>query len=269
MRAVHSAGLAMAMAMALSAPGAFALPPEPDGDRAGWYATPMYSTVSFDGSRGDGGASGYALAFGYRWRWLAVEARGEHVDALTFTDRYFVPGPGPTDPPEERRETGEASLSAGQLSVLVQPTRLFAPSGRLTFLDRAYATVGAGMVKFQYSGQRRADERNFPYEGGLGYLQPFRLWGAGLALRAEAVYRLDPEPREPASEPNPQQQYEDIVFRIGIQMPLSASSTAATTPVTVVPPAFADADADGVVDPLDQCADTPPDSLVNSKGCVP
>ena len=266
MKSVRTAGLLL---VAMNAPAALALPPEPDGDRAGWYLTPMYSSVSFDDSRADAGATGYALAFGYRWRWIGVEARGEYVEALTFVDRFTVPGPGPTDPPEERRETGEASLASGQVAVLVQPARLLGSLERLAFLERAYATVGAGMVKRQNSGDRRQDEKAFPYEGGLGYLQPFRLWGFGLALRAEAIYRLDPDPREPDSEPNPQQRYEDLVFRVGIQLPLSPPAPAAAPSVTVVPPAFTDADGDGVVDTMDQCTDTPANSLVNNKGCVP
>lgn len=267
MRSACNAGLALVAA--LGAQAVWALPPEPDGDRAGWYLTPMYASVSFDDSRADAEASGYALAFGYRWRWIGVEARGEYVEALTFVDRYTVPGPGPGDPPEERRESGEASLSAGHLSVLVQPARWFGPLERLAFLERGYATVGAGMVKFQNSGERRADEKSFPYEGGLGYLQPFRLWGLGLALRAEALYRLDPDPPAPASEPNPQQRYEDLMYRVGIQIPLSPSPQPAPAPVTVVPPAFADADGDGVVDAMDRCPETPADSLVNNKGCDP
>lgn len=267
MKVVRTTGLALLVAMSASA--AIALPPEADGDRAGWYLAPMYSSVSFDDSRADAGATGYALAFGYRWRWIGVEARGEYIEALTFVDRFTVPGSGPTDPPEERRETGEASLASGQLAVLVQPARLFGARERLAFFERIYATAGAGMVKFQNSGERRRDQKSFPYEGGVGYLQPFRLWGLGLALRAEVLYRLDPDPREPASEPNPQQQYEDLVYRVGIQVPLSASTPAAAPSVTVVPPAFADADGDGVVDPMDQCADTPANSLVNNKGCVP
>lgn len=266
MRSARNTGLALLAA--IGAHAAHALPPEPDGDRAGWYLTPLYSSVSFDDSRADADASGYALAFGHRWHWVGVEARGEYVEALTFVDRYTVPGSNPGDPPEERRETGEASLAAGHLSLLVQPARLFGPLGRLTFLGRGYAVAGAGMVKFQNSGERRNDEKSFPYEGGLGYLHPFRLWGLGVALRAEVIYRLDPAPREPASEPNPQQRYEDLVYRVGLQVPLSPSSAAAPEPVTVVPTVFADADGDGVVDAMDRCAETPADSLVNNKGCV-
>ena len=259
----------LALAATVIAQSASALPPEPDGDRPGWYVTPMYSSVTFDNSRGDAGATGYALAFGYRWTWIGAEARGEYAESLTFVDHFTVPGSGPGDPPEERSEPGEASLTSGQLALLIQPIRAFGPLERLTFLERIYASVGAGIVKLQNSGQHRPDEKTFPYEAGLGYLQPFRLWGMGLALRAEAIYRLDLDPDEPASEPNPQERHEDIVYRVGIQVPLSPSKLPAAPAVRVVPPAFTDADGDGVVDAMDQCADTPANSLVNNKGCVP
>jgi outer membrane protein OmpA-like peptidoglycan-associated protein len=103
-------------------------------------------------------------------------------------------------------------------------------------------------------------------DAGLGYLQPFHLFGRTLSARAELRYRYDyQEPPRPTNAPST---FSDLVFNLGVQIPLSGEEEPAVKPaVTVVPATTGDSDQDGVPDDRDQCANTPPGSYVNNVGC--
>lgn len=248
--------------------------------RPGWYAAPLYTVLQFDRTRGSGDADGYALAIGHDWRWLGAEVRGEYTEALGYTDRYRVPGANPGDPPQERRVTSTARVYGGALAFTVEPFRIL-DARSWPWLRGLYTTAGVGIVKFDVRRPRpeagadrplRGDSKHYPYEAGLGYRYAFTVLRSAMALRVQGMYRIDREPRDPGSEPDPQQRYTDLLFHAGVQIPLGKPAPEPPAPVAapvVVPPAFNDADNDGVIDELDQCPATPEASLVNNVGCVP
>lgn len=105
-------------------------------------------------------------------------------------------------------------------------------------------------------------------QGQLGVGVLTRLWGDRLSLRAEALAR-----GQDASD-----NLTDILFNVGLSVALGskAAPVAAAAPVVAAaapppppPPAPppADTDGDGVIDPSDQCPDTPKGDRVGAQGC--
>jgi outer membrane protein OmpA-like peptidoglycan-associated protein len=244
---------ALATALALAAGGAAADDPAPavadDSAPAagafpqGWYVTPMLSYTRADRARGTGNGRGMVAALGHRSDIAAVEL-----------DAYYSKLPGRGGAP------GDAKLTGGVLALVV------GPFFEQDFLSRLFAVVGFGALREQnVPTLAEADTSSIVGEAGLGYLQPFELWGLRVNARAEARYRYDYQ--QPPHAPNTPTDFHDTVFNLGLQVALSREAvlTEAAAPAAVVP--VADTDNDGVNDDRDQCPDTPPGSYVSNVGC--
>jgi OmpA-OmpF porin, OOP family len=97
------------------------------------------------------------------------------------------------------------------------------------------------------------------FDSGLGYLFPIT---SRIALRAEALYRVDAHNRRSAGiQPKDNRDFYDGVFSLGALIPLG------TPPRSE--PEDPDSDGDGVPDSLDQCPGTPPGVEVDATGCEP
>ena len=125
----------------------------------------------------------------------------------------------------------------------------------LFFFDRSgafnpYLVLGAGALKTELGG---TDSTNLMANAGAGFMA--RLNDYGLALRADARYRLDNDDSSLASE----DRFGDWLLNLGLAVPLGAKAR----------PAPPDSDGDGVVDSQDQCANTPPGTAVDTRGCIP
>lgn len=98
------------------------------------------------------------------------------------------------------------------------------------------------------------------FDSGFGYLIPIT---SRIALRAEALYRVDAHNRDQAGiQPKDNSDFYDGVFSLGALIPLG-------TPPPPPEPEDPDSDGDGVPDSLDQCPDTPAGATVDATGCEP
>ena len=255
--------------------------PEPAGPpfantalREGWFAAPMITFMLPDSARcGVDSGSGFALGLGRRGDFGAIELWGQFLELAHGGCTYLVPGPSTPDPDDDERvpftePDGTLSLNGGGLDLLIGP-----------YYDDWYARffgiIGFGVLMRQGHPQYANDDATLVADAGVGYLQPFQLFGYDLALRAEARYRHDvqPPPRPDSSEqdPPPAHDFADLVFNVGLTAALSPRpkppAPPAPPPVAVV--TVADADGDGIADADDQCPDTSAGVAVNGTGCVP
>lgn len=238
--------------------------------RQGWYVTPMATYMISDSARcntdnGEGGA----LALGHRGDFASLEAWGQYVSASHGTCTYTVPAPTQTNPNNRASVTdpaGDLKLSGGGLAIVLGP---FFDNA---FLQRFFGLVGFGALDRQGSTQYR-DGTSLFGDAGLGYMQPFHLFGFDVAARLEGRYRFDvQQPPYPDEQPGPAHQYQDIIVNLGLQVALSprpaAAPEAKAEPVSVIPAvAESDTDHDGVPDGKDQCPETPAGQMVDESGC--
>ncbi len=124
-----------------------------------------------------------------------------------------------------------------------------------------YILAGLGVVNTDIGSEDRDDLQG---QLGLGVLT--KLWGNRLSLRTEALAR-----GQDASD-----NLTDILVNVGFSVALGskAAPVAAAAPVVAAappppppPPPPADTDGDGVIDPNDQCPDTPKGDRVGPQGC--
>ncbi|MEQ1801329.1 MAG: OmpA family protein [Gammaproteobacteria bacterium] len=124
-----------------------------------------------------------------------------------------------------------------------------------------YILAGLGVVNTDSDG---SDSDDLQGQLGVGVLT--RLWGNRLSLRTEALAR-----GQDASD-----NLTDILINVGLSVALGtkAAPVAAAAPVVAAaavapppPPPPADTDGDGVIDPSDQCPDTPKGDRVGPQGC--
>ena len=217
----------------------------PWGLQEGFYLAPMYTHGAVDVKRGTDDGSGQTMALGYRWGFTSLEARYTTL-ALPRSD-------------------GDADAEVHATLVGVQ----VAPMQDLRILTNVYGAFNVGRAERKNHPGFARDGDGDVVEAGLGTLLPFELFGFGFAVRVEALYRLEtPDPPREDGEPR---KFEDFVLHVGLQARIAGRRPAAVVaPVAPVPaPALGDSDDDGVIDELDRCPETPPESLVNSSGCVP
>lgn len=207
----------------------------------GWYVAPMFSYTKVDKERQTDNGIGGMLVLGHRSDIAAIELAGVYT----------------------RLGSGGAKLTGGELSLVVGP--FFEQS----FLARFFGVVGFGLLEEKgLPGLKQKSSSSIIGEAGLGYMQPFELFGFRLNARTEARYRYDyQQPPQPADAVA---NFQDLVFNLGLQIPLSSEPEPAPKPetVAVVPPvAPADADNDGVPDDRDKCPGTPAGATVDESGC--
>lgn len=237
----------------------------------GWYVAPMATYLSPDSQRCAVDSDyGVAAALGHRGESASVEVWAQFLTLPHGPCTYLVPGPTTPDPNDDERVpftelAGDVEFTGGGLALLV------GPFSRQAILSRLYGLVGIGVMQRKGHPEYPSDDTTIVGDVGAGYLQPFRLWDHDLLLRIEARYRYDvqPPPHPTDQDPAPPHTYNDLVFNLGLQVPLSAPSAPApaSEPVAVVPAAAGDTDNDGVNDDRDQCPDTPAGSYVSNVGC--
>lgn len=260
-----------AAVIALPAHAAEEAAPSTGPVRAGWYVAPMVTYMQPDSSRCNVDSDyGLAAALGHRGDFASIELWGQFLALPHGGCTYTVPAPTATDP--EARDTvdepaGEVELNGGGLDLVLGP--FFED----TVLARFFGIVGFGVLRREGHPQYRQGDTTIFGDGGLGYMQPFALFGLDVLARLEARYRYDVQqpPHPDDQEPAPGHAYGDVIVNLGLQIPLSAkpeaAPAAAAEPVAVV--AVADADGDGVADEVDTCPDTAPGATTDATGCVP
>ncbi len=124
-----------------------------------------------------------------------------------------------------------------------------------------YILAGLGVVNTQVDG---SDSDDFQAQAGVGVLT--RLWGSRLSLRSEVLGRYQ----------DADDSLTDLFVNVGFSVALGskAAPVAAAAPVVAAavaapppPAAPADSDGDGVIDPSDQCPETPKGDRVGPQGC--
>ena len=270
---ISFAGFAMLAAVSASAEDTLTAPAQSGPVRQGWSAAAMVTYMKPDTSRcnvedGEGGS----LLFGYRGELpLSVEAWVQMVSLPHGGCTYYVPGPTTPDPTDDERQQvneppGTVDLNGGGVGLM------FGYPFENRFLARIFGVVGVGVL-------RRAGHPQYPdpdfttiADIGAGYLQPFELFGREMNVRGEMRYRFDfqtpPHPTD--QDPPPDHSYDDMIFNLGLQVPLSRKPEPPAPqpePVAVVP--VADQDGDGVPDTTDQCPDTAAGTTVSDTGCEP
>lgn len=217
----------------------------PWGLDEGFYFAPMYTYGAVDPGRRTDDGEGQTLAAGYRWGFASLEVR--HTTLAL------------------RRVDGDADAEVTATLVGVQ----IAPLQDLRIVTNVYGALNVGRGQHENHPGFARDGDNDVVEAGLGNLVPFELFGFGFAARLEALYRLEtPDPPRADNEPG---KLEDYVFHLGLQVRLAGRRPAppATPATPAAASALVDSDDDGVIDELDRCPDTAPESLVNNSGCVP
>ena len=144
-----------------------------------------------------------------------------------------------------------------------------------------YGVLGAGVLSTKFAGSKKSAEM---VNVGLGAAT--KLWKGRVGLRSDVRYRIDEQGF------NVKPSFDDVVFNVGLVIPLGAEKKAPMAkpvvvpapeppkavilpvpeppkPVVVVPVPESpkDADADGVIDAADACPETPAGIVVNQTGC--
>ncbi|NGY06788.1 OmpA family protein [Solimonas terrae] len=149
----------------------------------------------------------------------------------------------------------------------------------------AYGVFGTGMTRFfkyphGYSPDlletsKHKDFYTVDVSGGLGYMFPLHGDSYDWALRAEVLFQLGDRFLERENDfqtdIDAPGTFKDIVLNIGLQLPTRKKQPKPEKPAEdtqmVAPAAPVDTDGDGVMDPGDQCPDTPAGTQVNAVGC--
>ena len=236
----------------------------------GWYVTPMATHYSPDADRcGTDGKFGFAAALGHRGETASVEIWAQHLEVPYASCTYTYPEPTQTDP--DARATvvepaGELKLNGGGIALLV------GPFSAQHWYTRFYGLVSIGVLQRENRVQDDNDDSTIIGDVGAGYLQPLRFWERTFAVRLEARYRYDAQQPPHAREdydPPVRRGYNDVVFNLGLQVPLSRAPqapAAAAEPVAVVP--VGDSDGDGVADAIDTCPGTEAGATIDATGCA-
>jgi OOP family OmpA-OmpF porin len=216
------------------------------GDR--YYLSPSLSWVFADSGRETDDGQALSLAIGRRW---------SDVFALEAFAQY------------NRFDHEQGSDSADLIGLGVNS--LFFPTSKVP----AYLLLGAGYGDVQsHPGGDESYGALLLNLGGGYWCPPFDLLFKGMALRTEAVYRLDAhnDRRTGSTVDNGRKAFGDVLLSVGLNIPIGSVPTPPPPPepepvevVAVVPPP--DSDGDGVTDDLDQCPGTPAGTVVDASGC--
>lgn len=161
----------------------------------GVYVAPLMSYTSSSGRLGDG--YGVSLGVGHRLGWYAME-----MSLLTSS--------------MSSRHNGDVQVQGGSIDGLIFPS---------TSWPGIYGRMGFGGLDFgdyPTTGGQAEQFGAMTLLGGIGALWPLN-WGAyEFAVRTEALYRYGKRERSvrPAGDIDAQEQFEDVVFSMGLQLPL-------------------------------------------------
>lgn len=125
-----------------------------------------------------------------------------------------------------------------------------------------FVLIGGGGAYNDVSPNK--DKFDFIANAGIGFVTGPVFEHGSLRIRGEARYQYD----------NFEDGYGDIRFALGIEIPLFGKPVAVAPPpaqeqvrVVEVPTGLLDDDGDGVINDVDQCPDTPPNTRVDGVGC--
>ena len=219
----------------------------------GSYLAPMGTFLHQFGTKGQTG-NGYGGTFvaGYRQGFFSMEGRG------TFTSISISGGdPG---------RSNSAQFRGFSIDGLLFP--FYKSDNR--FLQNAYGIVGVGAFEARKYPTNTNSFDAASFDGGVGDFIPVKIGRYEFGIRAEALYRYGDRTQRLSSKQDIDAplHFSQTIFNVGVQLPLvfkHETQAPPPQPVTVVP--VADADGDGVLDPVDQCPDTPKGTAVDAKGC--
>ena len=206
------------------------------------YLKGLGTYISPDNDRNvDSGVVGGLGGFGY--------ALSEHFNVELDFQRLNLDG-------DDGAEGGGSFPDQDQTALSVNLLNLYNRSG----LFAPYILGGLGVVNTDSDG---SDSDDFQAQLGVGVLT--RLWGSRLSLRSEVLGRY-----QDASDDS----LTDVLVNVGFSVALGskAAPVAVAAPVVAAvvappPPPPADSDGDGVIDPNDQCPETPRGDRVGPQGC--
>lgn len=235
-------GIVGASSIALAVTAALAGATIAQADDRKWYVSPAFNFVIADDDRDADNDAGFQIGLGRQLsdRWnleLNLEA-----DNLEREDSAFT-----------YKQRG-AALDA---LFFFNRSRGFSP----------YALLGVGAMHNR--GLPLPDDKvtNVMGNVGLGFLSNA---GGGMTLRTEVRYRWDDDDETIATESG----FGDVVFSLGVQIPLGRAAKPAPAPAPAPEPepapvvvAPADSDGDGVSDEFDMCPNTPAGAQVDARGC--
>lgn len=204
-------------------------------DKGRFYVSPMFSYVLADNDRGTEDGFGGSLAIGRKiTSGMTLELIGHYM-------QMDPDGRG------NLADNGTFKLYAAGIGAMIFPVRQL-PNlyGRLNLMRGSGQNHPGVIVNYDST----------VFDSGIGYL--FAI-SPRIALRAEALYRMDHHNRRLAGLPsNNAKDFYDGVFSLGLVVPLGTRETEPLDP---------DSDGDGVPDSLDQCPGTPPGVVVDATGC--
>ncbi len=157
---------------------------------------------------------------------------------------------------DDGAEGGGSFPDQDQTAISVNLMNLYNRGG----LFAPYILGGVGVVNTDFDG---SDSDDFQAQLGVGVLT--RLWGSRLSLRSEVLGRYQ----------DADDSLTDVLVNVGFSVALgskAAAPLAVAAPVAMAvaappPPPPADSDGDGVIDPNDQCPETPKGERVGPQGC--
>jgi outer membrane protein OmpA-like peptidoglycan-associated protein len=274
---IFEATLRVALAGFVSIAGAAAAQEAaPAGDRgpvarSGWYVAPLLTYMKPDSGRcGMDAGPGISAVLGHRGDFASLELWGQFLTLSHGECNYTLPDDADMDSNREpvTEPAGDTEFNGGGLALVLGP--FFEDR----ILQRFFGIVGFGVIRRTDHPQYQQDDSTIFGDAGLGYLQPFSLFGLETAARLEARYRYDVQqpPHPDEQDPAPQHFYNDIIVNLGLQFALSPKPeepAPTPEPVAVVEAQETDADVDGVPDSRDKCPDTPIGKQVDATGCEP
>lgn len=193
----------------------------------GAYLSPMFSYIKTDKDSGFDDGMGGTLAFGYRKAWWAFEVSG-------IADSW-------------KGGQGGMDVVGGTINALIFPF------GGVN----AFGLIGAGGLEIDSSAAVGKGYTLSTAEAGLGYIFPLSVGRYDWGIRADARYRYGKRERriEPDGDYPFPHDFQDVLFNIGLQLPLGLRPPPPPPPPPVaVVPSLAicgdalDNDGDGLVD---------------------
>lgn len=223
------------------------------------YIAPMVTAVFTDGNRQTEDGMGVALTVGRRL-----------TDFLTLEGSAYISRHKPAHNMEVAGS--DQHLNGYGVAALISPFH--------GALANVYGIVGAHYVDSSSAPVRPegsptttfTDYKGYSGDVGLGLLSGITLFSTPSALRLEARYRYEKSDEDLGAGKDT---FGDIVVGLGIMIPLFWSPPQAAAPAAEQPPVevsptvdnSTDSDGDGMVDSMDKCPDTPPNSTVDMDGC--
>ena len=201
-----------------------------------WYISPALSYLAPDSDRQSDDGLGFKLGLG------KAISNSWDLEASLATDRFDI-----------KNSSDNFSQNSLGLDALFYFSRNshFAP----------YIVMGAGAISTKVTNEHTNAMMNV----GLGFKSD--LTNSGIALRTDLRYREDLDDKTVTN----QSSFGDWVFNLGLIFPLGEKARSAPVAVAAAPMSLPpmDSDADGVLDKVDLCPNTPAGAKINAQGCEP